>query len=39
MFWKHPFAGFSSSLHELKAQLEKDKSDALAWFTAQDGEQ
>ncbi len=28
-----------SSLHELKAQLEKDKSDALAWFTAQDGEQ
>lgn len=28
-----------SSLEELKAQLEKDKSDALSWFAAQNNEQ
>ena len=28
-----------SSLEELKAQLEKDKADALAWFAAQNHEQ
>ena len=28
-----------NSLDELKAQLEKDKADALAWFAAQNHEQ